>query len=265
MAELPFFAPFTLAFRNMRTRLGRTLLTLTGIVLGVAVVLAIQVTNRSTLDSIRRVFDRAAGRASLLVVPASQGGDELDQDLMDEIAHAPGVVNAAPLVQVPTLLANEAGSWQIAFTINGLASGNVLQLYGIDPEIDPLVRVYALTAGRMPEHGRYETVLPARYAAQKNLNLGDELVVISPQGEGRMEIVGLLAEEGVALLNDGAVAFAPLDVVQDLFLRGVELDEIALQVQTEISEDIYQLQATRQRLADEVGRGGRVIYPAARG
>jgi ABC-type lipoprotein release transport system permease subunit len=136
LTALPFFAPFFLALRNMRTRLGRTLLTLAGIVLGVAVVLAIQVTNRSTLDSIRQVFDRAAGRASLLVVPASQGGEVLDQDLIDEVDRAPGVVSAAPLVQASTLLASEAGSWQIAFTINGLASGNVLQLYGIDPEID---------------------------------------------------------------------------------------------------------------------------------
>jgi hypothetical protein len=45
----------------------------------------------------------------------------------------------------------------------------------------------------------------------------------------------------VALLNDGAVAFAPLDVVQDLFVRR-GLDEIALQVQTEINENVDRLE-----------------------
>ena len=37
--------PFFLARRNMRSRRGRTLLTLVGIILGVAVVLAVRITN----------------------------------------------------------------------------------------------------------------------------------------------------------------------------------------------------------------------------
>ena len=61
MSLRSFFTPFFLAQRNMRTRWGRALLTLMGIVLGVAVVLAIQMTNQSTLDSIRQVFDQATG------------------------------------------------------------------------------------------------------------------------------------------------------------------------------------------------------------
>ena len=68
-------SPFFLARRSMRSRPGRTLLTLLGIVLGVAVVLAIQVTNPTTIDSLRQVFDRATGKASLVVVapiPAEQ-------------------------------------------------------------------------------------------------------------------------------------------------------------------------------------------------
>ena len=82
MLRFPFLTPFFLALRNMRTRLGRTLLTLMGIVLGVAVVLAVQITNDSTLASIRRVFDRAAGQANLLVVPTNQAGEVLDESLL---------------------------------------------------------------------------------------------------------------------------------------------------------------------------------------
>jgi len=265
LSSLPFLAPFFLALRNMRTRLGRTLLTVVGIVLGVAVVLAVQVTNQSTLDSIRRVFDRAAGQANLLIVPVNQGSDVLEESLLAQIERADGVEVAAPSVKVQTLLASEAESWQIAFTINGLASGNVLDLYGVDPILDPEVRVYQLFEGRAPEPEAYEVLVSRKFAQEKGLQIGNDLVVLTPDSQARLEIVGLLAEEGVGLLNDGVVAFAPLGVIQDLYGRGGELDEIALRIDSAISADTRQIEALKDSLAGRVGRRGQVIYPAARG
>jgi putative ABC transport system permease protein len=265
MLRFPFLTPFFLALRNMRTRLGRTLLTLMGIVLGVAVVLAVQITNDSTLASIRRVFDRAAGQANLLVVPTNQAGEVLDESLLARLERSPGVEVAAPSLRVGTLLASEAESWQIAFTMSGIASGSIFQLYGIDPALDSEVRVYEISSGRMPAPESFEAALPAKYAAEKNLQLGEELVLLTPDGIARLEIVGLLAEEGVSLLNDSAVAFTPLNVVQDLFGRGGELDEIALRLSPRLSENVQRLEQTKERLSENIGRAGRVIYPAARG
>jgi ABC-type antimicrobial peptide transport system permease subunit len=76
MSSLPSFLRF--AFRNMWGRKSRTLLTIIGIVLGVAVVLAIAITNESTLASIRRIFDEASGRAHLVVNSNSVMGDPFD-------------------------------------------------------------------------------------------------------------------------------------------------------------------------------------------
>jgi hypothetical protein len=45
-----------LAFRSLLARPSRTLFTLLGVVLGVAVILAISITNLSTLDSITTLF-----------------------------------------------------------------------------------------------------------------------------------------------------------------------------------------------------------------
>jgi putative ABC transport system permease protein len=241
------------------------LLTLIGIILGVAVVLAVQVTNQSTLDSIRRVFDRAAGQANLLIVPVNQGGDVLEEDLLAQVERAGGVEVAAPSVKVQTLLASEAESWQIAFTINGLASGNVLDLYGVDPILDPQVRIYQLAAGRTLEPEAYEVLLSEKFAEGKGLRLGNDLVVLTPESQARLEIVGLLADEGVGLLNDGVVAFAPLSVIQELYGRGGELDEIALRINPAISGDTRQIEALKESLVGRVGRRGQVIYPAARG
>jgi len=261
----PIFTPFFLALRTMRTRRARTLLTLLGIVLGVAVVLAIQITNQSTLDAIRQVFDRTTGQAGLSVVPVNEGAERLDEQVLFNVEEAPGVQTAAPVMRVQTLPAREAQSWQIAFSMSGISPGNLFLLYGIDPALDPQVRVYELSSGRMPLPGAYEAILPAKYAADKGLKLEDDLVLLTPQGTARLRICGLLADQGVALLNDSVVAFAPLDVVQDLFEGGGELDEIALRVDQAINEDPRALQTLKDELSKRVGSQAQVVYPAARG
>jgi putative ABC transport system permease protein len=264
----PWLAPFSLAIRNMRARMGRTLLTSVGISLGVAVVLAIQITNQSTLDSINQVFNRAAGQANLLVAPdslLSGNGASLDEDLLARVAGIEGVEAASATLKVQSLLASDADEWKITVGVGGLASGSVLEIYGVDPETDPGLRVYTFTEGRNIAPEAYEALIPAEYAEEKNLSLGDDLVILTPDGAARLEIAGLLESEGVGLINSGSVAFIPLTVVQDLFARRGEIDEIALKVAPAIASDSDALDAFKESLNQRVGRNARVIYPAARG
>jgi putative ABC transport system permease protein len=263
--KLSFPAPFFLTLRNLRSRKGRTALTLLGIVLGVAVVLAIQITNQTTLDSLHQVFDRATGKASLMVVPSSQDGQELGKDLLVDIEKVQGIQVASPSVQVRTLLAKEASAWQIEFSMGGIASGNMFVLYGIDPKIDPQVRVYQLVSGRLPGEGKYEVVITQEYAEEKNLQLGNQLELLAPQGVARLKIVGLLSNEGVALLNNGVVGFAALSVVQELYDRGEKFDEIALVVDQAISDNPHALAKLNQDLRRRIGKLGDVVYPGGRG
>ncbi len=249
----------------MRSRRGRTLLTLLGIVLGVAVVLAIRVTNESTLESLQRVFDRATGSASLLVVSRNPSRDPLDTLILERVEGFDGVHTAAPSLRVSTLLASQAESWQLQFNISGLAAGTVLVLHGVNPELDPQVRLYTLSAGRLPDPFQYEVTLPEKSASEKGLDLGDELVILVPGGTARLRIVGLLADEGVALYNDGEVAFAPLDVIQELFDRGIEIDDVALRVEDSITADPHALEALKERLDAHLEPFAEAIYPAARG
>ena len=214
----PWLAPISLALRNMRMRLGRTMLTSLGISLGVAVVLAIQITNKSTLDSINQVFDRAAGQANLLVVPDSlRNGtrESLDERLLTTMQNVESVEVASPTLRTKSLLASEAKEWRVEFGVAGLSSGNVLDVYGVQPLVDPQLRVYALAEGRLPLDGKFEVVIPIEFSDEKKLGVGDDLVILIPDGVASLEIVGLLDSEGVALLNSGVVAFAPLEVIQD--------------------------------------------------
>lgn len=258
-------APFFLTLRNLKTRKGRTALTLLGIVLGVAVVLAIQITNQTTIDSLRQVFDRATGKANLVIVPSSQDGNDLGEELVADAEKVPGVRVVSPSIQVRTLLAKEASDWQIEFSMGGIASGNMFSLYGIDPQLDSQVRVYQLVTGRLPDEGKYEVVIPREYAEQKKLEPGNQLELLTPQGTARLKIVGLLSNEGVALLNNGVVGFAPINVVQDLFDRNGKYDEIALTVDQAISDNPRALENVKQVLAHKIGKKGDVVYPGGRG
>ncbi|MDH3944675.1 MAG: ABC transporter permease, partial [Anaerolineae bacterium] len=263
-----WLAPISMAVRNMRVRLGRTLLTSLGISLGVAVVLAIQITNQSTLDSINQLFDRAAGQANLLVAPdsiLSGTGESLPQGLLYKLEKDERVEIASATLRVQSLLASQADEWRISFGVAGLSSGNVLDVYGVQLETDPLLRVYSLTEGRLPEGEAYETVVPAEYAREHGLETGDDLVILIPDGVARLEITGLLDDEGVGLLNSSAAAFTPLAVVQELFSRNGQVDEIALKIEPEIGRDAEALEEVRLSLEETIGGDGRVIYPAARG
>ena len=62
-----------MVLRNLRARWVRTVLTAAGIVVGVAAMVSVNATNNSTLRSINRFFDEAAGQSDLVVETAALG------------------------------------------------------------------------------------------------------------------------------------------------------------------------------------------------
>lgn len=255
---------FQIAIRGLWIRPWRTLLTLLGVTLGVAVVLAVQVTNQSTMASVESIFNRATGQAELLVLPP---GDEqtLESDLLGRVQHTPGVQTAAPTLWLNTSLVGGVGDTAAVWTAQGVQVGRQFEVRGIDPLLDPQVRVYILVAGRLPEPDRYEAVLSQKYALDEELELGGTLEIVTPDGSEKFEIVGLLADEGAAMTNSGAVAFLPLEVVQEVFDLRNELTEITVQVEPGIGSDVDALASVKEELGKRLGRNAQVIYPAARG
>ena len=263
--RFPAGLPVLLALRNMGVRWQSTALTGLGIVLGVAVILAISIANDSTLQSIRSVFDEASGKSNLLVQSSSADGRGFDQSAARRVAALGGVHTTAPSVQAQTLLAEDTRDWQMVFALGGQAAGNSLTLIGVDPEIDPLVRQYDLTAGRWIKGEKYEAVLTGRYADDKGLEVGEDLRILTPNGQERLRIVGLISPTGAGLLNDGIVAFAPLPVAQELFERGGRIDALDVVVDAGIANSPDELAALKARLAGRLGRDYEVSYPASRG
>src|SRR5205085_12507556 len=96
------------SYRGLQRRPGRALLTLLGIVIGVAAVVATSWTARATHGAYRAMFESMAGRAALEVVADGAGG--FDAALADELERIPGIKAAVPVVQVPTAIFDRGGA-----------------------------------------------------------------------------------------------------------------------------------------------------------
>ncbi len=128
----------TLAFRNLKARFVRTILTTAGIILGVGVILAISITNESTIISIRSMFEEAAGKADLMIEPASEREKGFDRSVLEHVRRTEGVLIAAPATYAETVLAGQSA-------VEGKEVG--LMVYGIDPAVDQKVRFYKVVEG----------------------------------------------------------------------------------------------------------------------
>ncbi len=256
--------PAALAWRNLYVRPGRTLLTLLGIALGVAAVLATGITNRAVAYTLDGLFERTLGGAELQVIPL---GNEttVDETVLDAVRRVPGVHLAVPSVRTTTVLPGTLGEGQSVQNASGqIEMGKSVAVQGIDPELEPEMKVYTLAGGRFPALGQYEALVPQAFAAQNDLALGGHVLLFGPTGTQSLEITGLLADEGAAMLNGGNVVFVPIDVVQEIFALEKGYSEISLQAQPGIGDDPRALAELKAALEHRLGQAGRVIYPSAR-
>jgi putative ABC transport system permease protein len=260
-----------LAFRNLTTRKTRTLLTTLGIVLGVAVILAISITNDSTLSSINTIFDEASGLAHLVVAPSSYTGESgFPESILSRVGGTPGVAQAVPTLQTRTVLARDADGWRLDIGIGAATGSNDLVLYGIDPAIDRQARVYKLEAGRFLDAGErsYSALFTEDYADEKHIALGEDVDILlpgAPGGGATLRAVGFLKKDGPGLINSGSVAFVPLEALQEMFARSGELDQIDVVAQPDVAVSTERLADLKRRLEDKLGSKYVVNYPAQRG
>jgi putative ABC transport system permease protein len=268
MKGVSFVGLLGLMVRNLRMRWVRTVLTLLGILVGVAAMVAVNATNNSTLQAINRFFNEAAGQSSL-IVEANVSGQTFAEGVVIQVQRQPEVAVAAPGLVGITVLADEAEADRPRFAAGGQAvPGSNFWLMGRDPVVDPDVHTYNLIDGRLLQPGEtaYNVVLVDEYADEKNLSLGSDLAILTP-GDGvvRLRVVGLIAKEGLGISNEGAIGIAPLPVVQALFNQSGQIGQIELVVAQAIANDPDRLEAVRLALAERLGSEYDVKYPAARG
>lgn len=234
---------------------------------GVAAILAVEISNESLLASIESVFDEASGQAHLVVESASADEHGFRQEILHRVREVEGVRIAAPVLLASTLLAQEAGNWRLEVTISGRRTTvNELLVYGVDPEIDPLARDYKISSGRFLEkrERNLSIVLVEEYAHEREIEVGEEVKILTPGGETSLKVVGLIAKKGPGRMNNGSVGFVPLKTAQEIFARGGKIDQIDVVATPEVGGSSQKLAELKARLEEQLGEDFSILYPAAR-
>lgn len=254
-----------LILRSIKERPFRMLLSTFGIILGVASILAIGVTNQAALESVSRLFADTSGKSSLIITSAETGGQGFNDNIIDRADRVVGIAVLAPSLSVTTVLAEELSPDEIAFSMFGMDQGG-LSLMGIDPQVDIDVREYELVNGRFLSErlDDEEIVLVETFASERGLNLGDWVEITTPYGIDKLRLVGLIAEEGVGRNNNGAFGVVPLETLQKYFDRNRSIDQIDVVSETPDASgaDLDQL---KQSLQMALGAEYAVLFPASQG
>ncbi len=247
--------------RNLATRKARTLLTVLGIALGVAAMVAAGVVRESATRSVADMFDQAAGRADLAVTTAMAGivGNEgFDAVTLERVRAVSGVEIAAPLLQITTLPTTQLSDWKTSFMF-GSFDGMVL--YGVDPQASHAVGHYRLASGAdLTAADRDAVLLSQRYAEDLGVGPGDQVELVAPTGQVRLTVVGLLASDGLARLGHGQVGLTTLSTAGRLFERPGRLDQIDV-----VAAPGTDAETLKTSLQTALGEGLRVLRPANKG
>ena len=223
-----------LTLRSLRTHPLRTLLSAFGIILGVAGLLAIQITNQTALASLSALFEGTAGKTDLIISRAGTSGEGFSERILNRIADDPEVVAAVPILQIRTTLAVGIPELTAPLSLFGFDSGGFI-LYGIDPMVDPMVRDYTITQGVFlsSDLDSQEIVLVEDFAEDNDLKVGKTVEIVTPDGWQEFYIAGFMAKEGAGQTNNGAFGVVPLLTAQNSYHRAGELDQVDIVLKPE--------------------------------
>ena len=254
-----------LILRSLRARPMRTLLSALGIILGVASILAIAITNQTAMASITRLFEDTSGKAKLVVVSADSTNTSFSDRIERRLGSFESVTAIIPTIQVQTLLADHDAGQELGLNFFGSNLGGLL-IYGIDPGRDVLARDYEITAGKFlsDDLNAYEMVIVEDYAKEEDISLGQKVEIVTPNGIEKLKVVGFMSKSGPGQLNNGGFAVIPLGTVQKLFNHSGEISQLDVVVEEHLT-NAEELEGLRALMQTQAGNDYRVIFPASQG
>jgi len=249
--------------RSIISRRLRSLLTLFGIILGVASIYAINYTNQNAFLSISQLFEGTSGKVDLEVRNAVTVG-KVPSNLLEIVLQTEGVLDAVAIVKIPAVLPGEIPT-EMDLDFFGTSAGGLI-LYGIDPIKDRNLREYRLTQGEFldPDSTQLQMVLVEDYALDQSIEVGQTIQVLTEYGLKDIEVIGFIAKEGAGLTNLGKFGILNLSVAQDLSQSLDEVDQIDIVAKVD-SGDPALLENLRNALTVQLGDAYAVVYPASQG
>jgi putative ABC transport system permease protein len=234
-----------------RKHVVRTMLTVGGIVLGVAVFVGMHVANQSVLFAFNQTVDRIAGRTELQVTAGETGFDE---GTLERVQSAPTVRVAVPVIE--------------AVVDTGIAGVGHLLVLAVDMTGDRSLRDYALEAEEesvvddpliflaQPD----SLIVTTELARKGDLTVNSKLRLGTALGERQFTVRGLMKSSGLSSAFGGNLAVMDVYAAQKMFGRGRTFDRIDIGIQPGSS-----IAEAQQELRSLLGPGFQVDPPSSRG
>ena len=242
--------------RHLVEERGRFLASMLGIALGIGVVVAIQMTNRSSIQGFETAIETVSGKTSLEIVGPGLG---LDEKWLQELGWLRRYGAVTPVIEGDTLA-----------RISG--SAETLHVLGVDILRDRAFRDYRLLAfaqkHREPRPQEFlallmdphAVVLTEKFARRHNLSAGTTIELTIGDRAQTFTIRGLLRDEGPARVMDGNFALMDIAAAQWAFHRLGRVDRIEVQLDPGISVDEAEVS-----IAERLPQALSVRRPARRG
>ena len=229
----------------------RTMLTIAGIVLGVAVFVGMHTANQTVLFAFSRTVDRIAGKTELQVMAGETGFDE---DILEKVQSASTVRVAVPVIE--------------AVADTGIKGEGSLLILGVDMTGDRSLRDYNLDSGDEAAIddpliflAQPDSIMLTRSFSEKNhLGVNSQLALGTVGGMKRFTVRGIMKSSGLTSAFGGNLAIMDIYAAQKMFGRGRKFDRIdlALRPGRRIAEGEQELRAL-------LGPGFQVDPPSGRG
>ncbi|MFL6203946.1 MAG: ABC transporter permease, partial [Acidimicrobiales bacterium] len=215
--------------RLLTVQRARVVLTMAGVVLGVALFTGCLLTTTTATKGFEAFARETSGDADVLAkapggamrtITTPRGG-ELDQAVVDDLGALPGVERISTLLGVPTVFEGPEGRTEqrINFTVAAALVG---------AELDPRTSLYpvAIAAGRLVTDDVDEIALPAPLAHELGVAVGDPVVTSTSDGQVPLELVGILEPSGIGHLD--AMGFTSLATARRLSGQPTAVTQVAL-------------------------------------
>jgi putative ABC transport system permease protein len=237
----------------VRQHLPRWLLTIAGIVLGVAVFVGIHTANQSVMYAFHQTVNRIAGSTQLQI---SAGETGFDENVLDRVQAVPEVRVAVPVIE--------------AVVSTGVQGQGNLLILGVDMLGDRSLRDYDLESSNQDTDDAIDDPLvflaqpdslmvTDTYARENHLGVGAKIPMSTMDGQKLFTIRGVMKSGGLTSAFGGNLAVMDVYAAQKVFGRGRKFDRIDLAV-----KDGSNLRDVTAKLEALLGSGFQVQEPAAR-
>jgi len=207
-----------LARRQLRSHGARAALTAAGIACGVALVVAIEVINASTLGAFTEAIDDLAGTASLQV----RGRGDFPEDVAERLRDLPGIEHAVPILTdtffvVGGPAANEALSVFAADVTDGHAIKTLRLVRSGDSVVDDPLSFLVDPAS---------VILTDVFARRVDAHVGSTLQLRTPVGVRTFTVRGILPPGGVGRAFGGNLLLMDVIGAQTVLGREGKIDQV---------------------------------------